>query len=158
MSLSDFSRKSFIHLVGRRPAARPVQTAPIRPRHPAADRAAPAGLRSGADQGQGAGKARRAEGQRDQGPEPILNKVAGHAFHNTSKLDFQKLKGEPDKAAQNLSHYIKSFSSNARQIFEYFEFEKEIAKLDESDRLYLVVQKFAEIDLHPDAVPNTRWA
>ena len=28
-------------------------------------------------------------------PEPILNKVAGHAFHNTSKLNFQKLKGEP---------------------------------------------------------------
>jgi type I restriction enzyme M protein len=87
-------------------------------------------------------------------PEPILNKVAGHSFHNTSKLNFQKLKGEPDKAAQNLSHYIKSFSSKARQIFEYFEFEKEIAKLDESDRLYLVIGKFADIDLHPDAVPN----
>jgi type I restriction enzyme M protein len=87
-------------------------------------------------------------------PEPILNKVAGHAFHHTSKLNFQKLKGEPDKAAQNLSHYIKSFSSKARQIFEYFEFEKEIAKLDESDRLYLVIGKFADIDLHPDAVPN----
>ena len=87
-------------------------------------------------------------------PEPILNKVAGQAFHNTSKLNFQKLKGEPDKAAQNLSHYIKSFSSKARQIFEYFEFEKEIAKLDESDRLYLVIGKFADIDLHPDAVPN----
>jgi type I restriction enzyme M protein len=87
-------------------------------------------------------------------PEPILNKVAGHAFHNTSKLNFQKLKGEPDKAAQNLSHYIKSFSSKARQIFEYFEFEKEIAKLDESDRLYLVIGKFADIDLHPDVVPN----
>jgi type I restriction-modification system DNA methylase subunit len=63
-------------------------------------------------------------------PEPILNKVAGHAFHNTSKLNFQKLKGDPDKAAQNLSHYIKSFSSRARQVFEYFESEKEIAKLD----------------------------
>ncbi len=25
------------------------------------------------------------------------------AFHNTSKLDFQKLKGDPDKTAQNLS-------------------------------------------------------
>lgn len=87
-------------------------------------------------------------------PEPILNKVAGHAFHNTSKLNFQKLKGEPDKAAQNLSHYIKSFSSKARQIFEYFEFEKEIAKLGDSDRLYLVIGKFADIDLHPDAVPN----
>ena len=86
--------------------------------------------------------------------EPILNRVAGQAFHNTSKLDFQKLKGDPDKIAQNLAHYIKSFSSKARQIFEFFEFEKEIAKLDESDRLYQVIKKFAEIDLHPEAVPN----
>jgi type I restriction enzyme M protein len=53
-----------------------------------------------------------------------------------------------------LAHYIKSFSSKARQIFEFFEFEKEIAKLDESDRLYQVIKKFAEIDLHPEAVPN----
>ena len=86
--------------------------------------------------------------------EPILNRVAGQAFHNTSKLDFQRLKGDPDKIAQNLAHYIKSFSSKARQIFEFFEFEKEIAKLDESDRLYQVIKKFAEIDLHPEAVPN----
>src|SRR5579859_1496569 len=86
--------------------------------------------------------------------EPILNRVARQAFHNTSKLDFQKLKGDPDKIAQNLAHYIKSFSSKARQIFEFFEFEKEIAKLDESDRLYQVIKKFAEIDLHPEAVPN----
>lgn len=86
--------------------------------------------------------------------EPILNRVSGHAFHNTSKLNFQKLKGDPDKIAQNLAHYIKNFSSKARTVFEYFEFEKEIAKLDEANRLFLVVGKFAEIDLHPDAVPN----
>src|SRR5438445_8912056 len=94
------------------------------------------------------------KGSKIKEPEPILNKVAGHAFHNTSKLNFQKLKGDPDKAAQNLSHYIKNFSSRARRVFEYFEFEKEIAKLDESNRLYLVLSKFADIDLHPDAVPN----
>src|SRR6266540_1380478 len=43
--------------------------------------------------------------------EPILNRVSGHAFHNTSKLDFQKLKGDPDKIATNLDNYIKKFSS-----------------------------------------------
>jgi type I restriction enzyme M protein len=86
--------------------------------------------------------------------EPILNRVAGHKFHNTSKLDFQKMKGDPDKIGTNLAHYMKSFSSKARQIFEFFEFEKEIAKLAEANRLYLVVSKFADMDLHPDAVPN----
>ena len=86
--------------------------------------------------------------------EPILNRVAGQAFHNISKLDFKNLAGDPDKIAQNTDRYIKSFSSKARQIFDFFEFDQEIAKLDESDRLYQVIKKFAEIDLHPDAVPN----
>ncbi len=86
--------------------------------------------------------------------EPILNRIAGVPFHNTSKLDFQKLKGEPDKVAANLTRYIKSFSSKAREILDYFGFETEIAKLDEANRLYMVVDKFAGIDLHPDRVPN----
>jgi type I restriction enzyme M protein len=87
--------------------------------------------------------------------EPILNRIAKVPFHNTSRLDFQKLKGEPDKIAANLTRYIKSFSTKAREIIDYFGFESEIAKLDESDRLFLVVSKFCDIDLHPDAVPNT---
>ena len=86
--------------------------------------------------------------------EPILNRAAGQKFHNTSKLDFKKLKGDPDKVATNLAFYIKHFSAKARQIFEYFEFEKEIAKLADANRLYLVVSKFAEMDLHPSAVSN----
>jgi type I restriction enzyme M protein len=86
--------------------------------------------------------------------EPILNKAAGQKFHNTSKLDFQKLKGDPDKVATNLAFYIKHFSSKARLIFEYFKFEEQIATLSEANRLYLVVSKFAEIDLHPSVVSN----
>jgi len=87
--------------------------------------------------------------------EPILNRIAKVPFHNTSRLDFQKLKGEPDKVAANLTRYIKSFSTKAREIIDYFGFEAEIAKLDEADRLFLVVSKFCDIDLHPNAVPNT---
>jgi len=45
-------------------------------------------------------------------------------------------------------------SSKAREIIEYFGFEEELIKLDKANRLYLVVSKFSEIDLHPDAVPN----
>lgn len=94
------------------------------------------------------------KGQSQEAVEKILNRAAGQSFHNTSKLDFQKLKGDPDKIAANLAQYMKSFSSNARQIFEFFEFDKELAKLEEANILYLVVRKFAEIDLHPDMVPN----
>ena len=90
--------------------------------------------------------------------DPILNKVAGKGkdigFHNHSELDFQKLKGDPNHIAMNLVSYIKGFSGNVRTIFEYFDFEKEIEKLDEANRLYLIVSKFADVDLHPDSVDN----
>ena len=86
--------------------------------------------------------------------EPILNRVAGQSFHNTSRFDLRTLKGDPNNIAANLTHYIKSFSSKAREIIEYFGFEEQIIKLDKANRLYLVVSKFSEIDLHPSKVPN----
>lgn len=49
--------------------------------------------------------------------------------------------------------YITKFSENI-DVFERFKFENEIATLEEKNRLYLVVSKFAEVDLHPDTIPN----
>ncbi|MBB6578931.1 type I restriction enzyme M protein [Comamonas odontotermitis] len=90
----------------------------------------------------------------------ILNNLAKDeegtplGFHNHSPLDFQKLKGDPDNIGRHLSDYIDGFSENVRKIFERFEFDKEIEKLEESNRLYQVVSQFAEIDLHPKRVDN----
>ena len=90
----------------------------------------------------------------------VLNEVARSedgtplGFHNHSQLDFYKLKGDPDNIARHLTDYINNFSENVRKIFERFDFEKEIEKLEESNRLYQVVSQFAEIDLHPGRVDN----
>jgi type I restriction enzyme M protein len=100
------------------------------------------------------GKLKRMEGGKIQDLEPILNKVTGRQFHNTSKFTFEKLRGDSANIAANLTHYIKSFSSKARDVLEHFHFEEQIIKLDKADRLYLVVGKFCEVDLHPDVVPN----
>jgi type I restriction enzyme M protein len=92
--------------------------------------------------------------------DPILNDIAKDAdgnslgFHNHSDLDFQKLKGDPDHIGRHLSHYIDGFSENVREIFARFEFEKEIEKLEEANRLYLVVSNFADVDLDPRVVDN----
>jgi len=86
--------------------------------------------------------------------DPILCRVTGVPFYNTSRYTFEKLKGEPNNIAANLTNYIKGFSSRAREIIENFGFEEHIAKLDKADRLYLVVSKFCDIDLHPHAVSN----
>ena len=99
-------------------------------------------------------KYKRLKGGKVKNLELILNKVAGQAFHNTSKFTFEKLKGDPNNISANLTHYIKAFSSRAREIIEHFGFEEHIAKLENADRLYLIVSKFCEIDLHPDKVSN----
>src|SRR5512136_2820858 len=99
-------------------------------------------------------KLKSLEGGKVQNLEPILNKVAVQSFHNTSRFTFEKLKGDPNNIAANLTQYLKSFSSRAREILEHFGFEEHIAKLDKADRLYLLVSKFCEIDLHPDKVAN----
>jgi type I restriction enzyme M protein len=84
----------------------------------------------------------------------ILNRVSGQEFSNTSKYDFEKLLADPDNIANNLRNYINGFSKNAREIIEYFEFDKQIAKMNEHDVLYLIVAEFNKVDFHPDTVSN----
>jgi type I restriction-modification system DNA methylase subunit len=86
--------------------------------------------------------------------EEALKRVAGQPFYNTSKFDFERLKGAPNDVAANLKHYINRFSGPARDILDRFRFDQQIAKLDEANLLYLVVRRFAEVDLHPERVPN----
>jgi type I restriction enzyme M protein len=83
-----------------------------------------------------------------------LNNAAGQRFHNHSPLDFERLKGDPDNIEKHLVSYIKGFSKNVRNIFDFFEFENEIERMRESNILYLVVSKFCDVDLHPNTVPN----
>src|SRR5437870_4383569 len=90
----------------------------------------------------------------DDALDKFLNRAAGQRFHNHSKLTFEKLKGDPDNIEKHLVSYIKGFSANVRTIFDFFEFENEIEKMREANILYLVVSKFCDVDLHPNAVPN----
>jgi type I restriction enzyme M protein len=91
---------------------------------------------------------------KDEALDARLDTVAGQRFHNHSTLDFDRLKGDPDNISRHLVSYIRGFSANVRDIFEYFEFETEIEKMLEANILYLVVSRFSDVDLHPDRVPN----
>ena len=82
----------------------------------------------------------------------LLTHSAKLSFYNTSKMDLNRL-GETD-VASNLESYIQSFSPNAREIFEHFDFFNTIEKLAEADLLYKVSKQFAKTDLHPDTINN----
>lgn len=85
----------------------------------------------------------------DKTKDLILNQKSGHNFHNRSQYNFAKIVGEPDKVAFNLRNYINGFSSSAREIIEYFNFDDQIERMDDpkADILFQVVKKFSEIDL-----------
>ena len=89
-------------------------------------------------------------------PEPFLLKVCGQLFYNTSPLDLKKLMGDQDHIGENLRAYIQSFSPAVRDIFERFEFHLQIDRLAKAGLLYLVTEKFANIDLHPEVVSNAQ--
>ena len=57
-------------------------------------------------------------------------------------------------SADNLRAYIAGFSRRRRTIIDKFDFDTQIDRLDKANLLYLVVGKFADLDLHPDTVSN----
>jgi len=87
-------------------------------------------------------------------PDPFLLRASGQSFYNTSDMDLRKLMGDQDHISQNLYAYVQGFSPAVRDIFERFSFSAQIDKLAKSGLLYLVTEKFAGIDLHPEAVDN----
>ncbi len=89
-------------------------------------------------------------------PEPFLLRTSGQLFYNTSPLDLKKLMGDQDHIGENLRAYLQAFSPAVRDIFESFEFHTQIDKLAKSGLLYLVTEKFANIDLHPEVVSNAQ--
>ncbi len=89
-------------------------------------------------------------------PDSFLLRKAGQSFYNTSPLDLPKLVGDQDNIRQNLYAYIQGFSPAARDIFERFDFFAQVERLAKAGLLYLVAEKFANIDLHPEVVDNAQ--
>jgi type I restriction enzyme M protein len=86
--------------------------------------------------------------------EPVLQAVADQQFYNTSPLTFTRLLDDPDAIADSLHLYIGGFSAAAKDVIDKFDFEAQIDRLRKANLLYQVIGKFAEVDLHPEAVSN----
>ena len=84
----------------------------------------------------------------------FLTKKAGQSFYNISRFTISTLLADPTNLRHNLETLVADFSPNAREIFERYKFTEQLAYLDESNLLYKIVEKFATVDLHPDAISN----
>jgi len=100
------------------------------------------------------GKQAELRGKKLENLDPQLRKIAGFAFYNTSRYDFEKLLADAPHLAANLRNYIAGFSRNMREVLEKFDFDNTISKLDEAGLLFQVLERFKNVDLHPDTIDN----
>ena len=83
-----------------------------------------------------------------------LKRASGRPFYNTMEMDFDKLLNDPNLLARNLTRYIREFSDDVVEIMDAFGFSEQIVRLNDKDRLFRVVQRFAALDLSPERVDN----
>jgi type I restriction enzyme M protein len=84
--------------------------------------------------------------------EKLLLRAADQPFFNASELTLGTL--SDTQTADDLMSYVQSFSQDAREIFEYFNFEDFVQQLAAGNLLYQVVQRFASFDLNPQKISN----
>ncbi len=82
-----------------------------------------------------------------------VRKTTGREFYNTSNYEFANLLTDADGLADNLADYIDQFSADV-DVFEYFDFKKEILALEKAGLLREIVKSFGTVDLHPNVVSN----
>ena len=90
----------------------------------------------------------------DVEPSPIIFKKTGLKFYNHSQYDLSRLKGDPNGIKLNFQNYLNGFSDNVHEILQNFQIDKPVEKLVKNNKLYLLVDKLTEVDLHPEVVDN----
>jgi type I restriction enzyme M protein len=87
-------------------------------------------------------------------PSPIIFKKTGLKFYNYSQYDLSRLKGDPNGIKLNFQNYLNGFSDNVHEILQNFQIDKPVEKLVKNNKLYILVDKLTEVDLHPEVVDN----
>lgn len=87
-------------------------------------------------------------------PTPVILKQIGLPFFNVSKYDLSRIKSDPTNVLINFNNYVQGYSKNVLDIIEHFSINPLVEKLHKNKRLYQLVDKFTEFDLHPNKIDN----
>ena len=87
-------------------------------------------------------------------PTPVILRQIGLPFFNRSKYDLSRLKSDPTNVLINFNNYVQGYSQNVLDIIENFSINPLVEKLHKQKRLYLLIDKFTEFDLHPSVIDN----
>jgi type I restriction enzyme M protein len=87
--------------------------------------------------------------------EPVLLKAAGGCnFYNHSRYDLQRLAQDAGNIELNFNNYVNGYSQNVREIIENFQIDKLVTRLAKNNLLFMLIDRFTEIDLNPEIVEN----
>ena len=78
----------------------------------------------------------------------------GLKFFNISRYDLKRIKSDSSNVYLNFEDYIQGYSQNVKNIIENFSIRPFIEKLNKNNRLYQLIDKFTEFNLHPDLIDN----
>ena len=84
----------------------------------------------------------------------VIQSQLGLPFFNVSKFDLLRIKSDPNNVYKNFNNYIQGYSKNVLDIIENFQIDPLVTKLNKNKKLYLLIDKFTEFDLHPSKVDN----
>lgn len=82
----------------------------------------------------------------------VLKKISKFEFYNTSRFTFETLLDDPANLAPNLMDYIKNYSENVNTIMGKFDFEAQINRMHEKDKLFEVIKRFTQLDLSSEDI------
>lgn len=77
-------------------------------------------------------------------------------FYNISDFTWKKLLDDSENIKSNFEAYLNGFSNNVKEIINRFKFRGEIEVLNRKNKLYAVLQKMYEVDLHINSVSNNK--
>ncbi len=86
---------------------------------------------------------------------PILRKAAhNNNFYNTSNFTLDTLLDDAQNIDINFRMYLNGFSHEIQEIFNYFQLDKTVQKLNRHGLLYRLIEEICKLDLSPEAVDN----
>ena len=87
--------------------------------------------------------------------DPLLRKTAGGLkFYNTSRHTLLSLQDDAKNISVNFANYIAGFNDEVQHIFECFQFDKVVARLNRNNLLYKMLGELTALDFSPEKVDN----
>lgn len=87
--------------------------------------------------------------------DPLLRKTAGGLkFYNTSRHAPLAARTMPKTSPSSFDNYLKGFNAEVLRIFECFQFDKVVARLNRNNLLYKMLGELTALDFSPSKVDN----